>query len=298
MSRMELSHIARREVFSAAWAREHGLDSDAIARAVTAGRAHPLFRGWYAIRPLTDNEDWSRVAARAAYLRFDGRAMVSHQSALLWHGLPVHGADLRTIHLTRTIPGSSRRRTPIMLHRAVPGLPIADRVPAAVAIVQAGLMGQPLTALVAADAALHEGRIDRADLDAAVDLLARHRGITPVRACLRHADARVESPGETILGYRLRQLGWEIDPQFEVVTEAGPRFADFRVKGTRVLVEFDGKVKYRGDRGVDVLFGEKRREDSIRRKGWFFERFIWSELDDLDLIDRRIRETVNLAAAA
>ncbi|GAB3054721.1 hypothetical protein GCM10027053_14530 [Intrasporangium mesophilum] len=295
---MDLSHIARREVFSAAWAREHGLDSDAIARAVAAGRAHPLFRGWYAVRPPVDDVDWNRLAARAAYLHFDGRAMVSNQSALLWHSLPVLYADLRTIHLTRTIPGSSRRRRPVVIHRALPGLPVADRVPAAVAIVQAGLTGQPLTALVAADAALHEGKVDRAELDAALELLARHRGVSPVRACLRHADARTETPGETILGYRLRQLGWDIEPQFEVVTEHGPRFADFRIKGTRVLVEFDGKVKYRGDRGVDVLFSEKRREDSIRRQGWFFERFVWAEVDDLALIDRRVRETVTVAAAA
>jgi very-short-patch-repair endonuclease len=185
-----------------------------------------------------------------------------------------------------------------MVHRAVPGLAVADRVPPAVAIVQAGLTGQPLTALVAADAALHEAKIDRADLDAALALLARGRGISPVRACLRHADARVESPGETILGHRLRQLGWEVEPQFEVVTDDGSRFADFRITGTRVLLEFDGRVKYRGERGVDALFSEKRREDSMRRKGWFFERFVWAELDDLVLIERRVRDTVDLAAAA
>jgi hypothetical protein len=175
---MDLSNIARRDVFCAAWATEHGLDSDAITRAVAAGHAHPLFRGWYAVRPPTDDADWNRLAARAAYLRFDGRPMVSSQSALLWHSLPVHYADLRTVHLTRTIPGSSRRRPPIMIHRAIPGLPIADRVPVAVAIVQAGLTGEPLTALVAADAALHARQVDRVDLDTALDLLARSRGVS------------------------------------------------------------------------------------------------------------------------
>lgn len=174
---MDLSHIARREVFSAEWARRHGLNSAALARATRRGDAYSLFHGWYAIRQPTDVTDWGRLASRAAYLHFDGRAMVSHQSALVWTGLPVCYASLRTVHLTRTIPGSSRSRPPLMLHRAVPGLPVADRVPTAVAVVQSGLAGEPLTALVAADAALHAGKIDHADLEGALDLLGCSMGI-------------------------------------------------------------------------------------------------------------------------
>jgi hypothetical protein len=43
--------------------------------------------------------------------------------------------------------------------------------------------------------------------------------------------------------------------------------ADFRVVGTRVLVEFDGAVKYADGRRA-TLFEEKRREDALRREGW------------------------------
>lgn len=294
---MDLSDIARRDIFSSASARRHGLDSDAIARAVAAGRAHPLIRGWYSVRRPTDRTDWHRLSARAAYLRFEGRAMVSHHSALAWAGLPVHRADLGTVHLTRTVPGSSRSRPRLMIHRALPGLPAADRVPLAVAIVQSGLSGQPLTALIAADAALHANRIDRDDLDEALDLLARSRGIGAVRAILDHADARVESPGESIIGHRLRQLGWAVVPQHPVDTDLGRKHADFRIEGTPVLVEFDGEVKYRGAEGGKVVFAEKRREDAMRRKGWFFARYVWSEVDDLDLIERRVQDALVSAAA-
>lgn len=294
---MDLSHLARREVFSAAWARAAGLDSDAVARAVALGRAHPLLRGWYSVRPPADDADWNRLAARAAFLRFGRRAMVSHQSALIWASLPVCYADLRTVHLTRTVAGSSRRRPPLMLHRSVPGVPTGDRVPLAIAVVQAGLVAEPLTALVAADAALHRGKLDRGDLDEALDLLGRSRQIAPVRAILDHADQRIESPGESIAGHRLRQLGWEVEPQFTVETDEGERFADFRITGTRVLVEVDGKVKYRGDEGPEVVFREKRREDAIRRKDWRFVRFVMSELDDLALVERRVQEQVALDAA-
>lgn len=294
---MDLSHIARREVFSAAWAKGHGLDSDALTRAVAHDAACRLFHGWYSTRRPTDDTDWNRIASRAAYLHFDGRAMVSHQSALVWAGLPVCYADLRTVHLTRAIAGSSRSRPPLKLHRAIPGLPVRDRVPLAVAVVQAGLTGQPLTALVAADAALHAGKIDQVDLDEALDLLALAKGIGPVRAILSQADERIESPGESIIGHRLRQLGWEVVPQFRVVTDQGVKYADFLIKGTRVLVEFDGLVKYRGADGADAVVAEKQREDALRREGHGLARFVWSEVDDLALIEARITEQTRSAAA-
>jgi very-short-patch-repair endonuclease len=298
MTGMDLSHVARRDVFSAAMARAGGYDSDAIAPAVAQGQVHPLFRGWYALRSPVDDSDWNRLAARAAYLRFDGRAMVSHQSALFWHGLPVVRSSLRTVHVTRTIAGSSRSRTPVRIHRAVPGVPVADRVPIAVAVVQSGLTG------TSADRA-RCGRLRPSRRASRPDQPSRgpgpaggssqHRSGASHPAGSRH---RIESPGESILGHRLRQLGWEVVPQFEVETDQGPRFADFRIPGTRVLIEFDGLVKYRGEDGADAVVAEKVREDAMRRRGFLFARFIWSELDDLHLIDRRVREQVDESAAA
>ena len=59
--------------------------------------------------------------------------------------------------------------------------------------------------------------------------------------------------------------------------------------GTRVLVEFDGKVKYT-DR--EANFAEKQREDAIRRKRWWFARFVWSELDNVTLIKSRVDQAI------
>jgi hypothetical protein len=86
-----------------------------------------------------------------------------------------------------------------------------DRVPTAIGVVQAGLEGVPLSALVAADAALRRRVVAADELSAACDVLAGWRGIGPVRAILREADARIESPGESILGHRLRGLGHVLD---------------------------------------------------------------------------------------
>ncbi|AKU15197.1 hypothetical protein [Luteipulveratus mongoliensis] len=73
---------------------------------------------------------------------------------------------------------------------------------------------------------------------------------------------------------------------------------DFRVKGTRLLIEFDGLKKYRAAEGQDVLEKEKLREDDCRRLRWDFERFIWANLDSPALIHRRLTEGVQRCAEA
>jgi very-short-patch-repair endonuclease len=94
----------------------------------------------------------------------------------------------------------------------------------------------------------------------------------------------------------MRLVGFDVEPQVEVVAEGRTYRADFRIVGTRVLVEFDGAVKYGTDRRV--LFEEKRREDALRRQGWVVVRIVWDELEDPHLIRRRIVDAVRLAGDA
>jgi very-short-patch-repair endonuclease len=289
MGAVELASLCRFGVFSAADARRAGIAPNRLSALVEAGQAHPLIRGWYSAARPADPADRHRLMTVAAYRRFDGRAMASHHSAMVLQGLPTHLADLSTVHLTRTIEGSSRRRPGVVLHPRLPGLPPADRVPVATAIVQAGLVGHPLTALVAADAALRARQVTLELLDAAVAGFKHHKAIAPVRAILAEADGQIASVGESILGHRLRRMGWIVEPQFEVRTDRGRRFADFRIAGTRVLVEFDGALKYDGR---SSLFDEKQREDALRRAGWVVVRFVWSELDDVELIRRRVEDAI------
>lgn len=96
---------------------------------------------------------------------------------------------------------------------------------------------------------------------------------------------------------RVRSLGWDLEPQFAVPTDLGVKEVDFRVRGARLLLEFDGAVKYRGESGPEAVFQEKRREDAIRRRRWLMDRFVWSELDDVRLIDERISRAARDAAA-
>ena len=299
---MDLEQLARGDVVSTAQLGAAGHPDKAIAAAVRAGALVPLLRGWYAVRPARDARDLHWLRTVAARRRFGGRALISHQSLLVAQGLPDYRLDLATVHLTRRGPGQTRNSPGVKVHRPFRDLPpelvltSPGRVPTAIGVVQAGLEGVPLSALVAADAALHRELVTPAELEAACLLHARCRGIGPVRSILREADARIESPGESVIGHRLRALGHSLEPQFEVDTDVGTRYADFRVRGARVLVEFDGARKYDDGRSPtgrsSASFLEKRREDAMRRKGWFFARFVWSELDDLQLIRARVDQAI------
>jgi hypothetical protein len=252
---MDLEQLARRDVVSAAQLAAAGHSEGAVAAAARAGALVPSSPGGMPSATRRAHRDLHWLRTVAAWHRYDGRALISHQSLVIAQGLPDYALDLRTVHLTRCGPGTTRTRPDVKVHRPL-GLAQCsedwsrtlsgagmDRVPTAVGIVQAGLEGVPLSALVAADAAFHRELVTVEEIDAACRLLARSRRIAPVRAILREADARVESPGESIIGHRLRALGHVLVPQFGVDTELGTRFADFRIKGTRVLVEFDGAEK-------------------------------------------------------
>lgn len=312
---MDLNLLGADGIFSTADAARHGLDKNAIGRLVRQGRCVRLTTGWYGVvGSATTPLDLHRRRAMACGRQYADRAAISHHSLLVVRRLPTYAVRLDRVHLTSTVPprvgqtGASRRpssvtvrRPGVVIHRPVDGLiGAADDdpsrpagVPLAHTIVQAGLLGGPEAALVPADAALRARLTSRDALARALTSFAGHTGIGPVRAALPHADPRHESPGETRTGYVLRLLGFELEPQLELVVEGRLYRPDFRLKGTRVLVEFDGAVKYTDPR---ELFAEKQREDALRRAGWVVVRLVWADLAQPDRIRLRILDAMALAA--
>lgn len=319
---MDLRLIARDGIFSTQDAERVGVDRHALTRLCREGAVVRLTRGWYALVTASAPEgaELHRLTALALGRQFRARAVISHHSLLLVRNLPTYRPDLATVHLTSAVPdrptvaaaggAASRRpsvtvrRPGLVIHRAVGGLRLAAQrrgdgrpgaMPLAHAVVQAGLLSGPVGALVPADAALRAASVTPEGLARAVDDLSHHTGIGPVRVALARADARHESPGESRTAYVLRCLGFEVEPQLEVVAE-GRRFrADFRVLGTRVLVEFDGAVKYADGRRA-TLFEEKRREDALRREGWVVVRLVWADLDDPERVRRLVLDALAQAA--
>src|SRR5690348_16338931 len=98
---MELATVARDGVFSSADARTLGLGTRQLQTLARAGGCAPLTRGWWALDDPPDPLTRHRLTATALRRHFAGGAWVSHYSALVLKDLPIAGADLGRVHLTR-----------------------------------------------------------------------------------------------------------------------------------------------------------------------------------------------------
>jgi very-short-patch-repair endonuclease len=252
------------------------------------GACTALTRGWWAVGSPADDVDRHRLTATALRRHFDGRAWLSHYSALVVEALPVDGADLGRVHLTRTGDRQSRRQPGFTLHPAL-GVAVDDATRLAIALVQTGSVCEPMTALCAADAALRKGLVTRESVARACRLTARHPGTAPARDLLAHADARHESPGETRLSVVLRHLQIRATPQVRLARDGWQYRVDFLLDDAPVVIEFDGRLKYGSG---DDVFAEKRREDRIRSWGYEVVRVTWADLAHPERIARLIAEAV------
>jgi len=316
---MDLTTIARGGVFSTADAERVGMDSNALRRLVRDGACTRLTRGWFA--PLVDGPLDARrrhvLTARALGRQLGDRAAVSHHSRVIMAGLPTYAVDLTTVHLTSVLDrlrstddgtlvrrNVTVRRPGVVVHEPLTGLRIPTDVPAgagrvamlplSVALVQTGLLAGPEAFLVSADAAARAGVVSRERLAEAVGSFTGHPGVGPIRAVAGWVETRHESPGESRTAHLLRTLGFDVEPQVELVVEGRVYRPDFRIRGTRVLVEFDGAVKY-ADGRRETLFEEKRREDALRRAGWVVVRVVWEDLRRPALVMARLHAALGVA---
>lgn len=283
---MDLARLARDGVFSAAQAAAAGVGGSELRREARDGVCHRLIRGWYALGPVGDARSEHRLRTTALVRHLPG-AGPSHYSRLLFLDLPTVAADLDVVHLTRLHDTDSRHRRGAVIHPCLDGV-----VTVAQAIVQTGVVSGAPEALVVADAALHRRLVSRAELDHAVERFAGHPYIADVRRVLGGVDGRSESPGETLLRRLLVDAGICVTPQLRVHDGSVTWRADLVVDGSRVLIEFDGLVKYRS---VEDLVAEKRREDRLRALGFLVVRVTWADLAHPDRVVAEVRRAVALS---
>ena len=308
--------VTRGHVFTYGEARERGVGDPELRRCLRAGDVVSPRRGAYVLGAAwASSHDEGRLALRTkAVLATRPGNVASHQSALALHGLPVHGVSLSTVDVMgavrriRTRPGlrvhgwtAPGSRSPVDL-AAVPHV-VADGyrcVAVATAIVQVAVRSGWLAGLVPLDRALHERRCTLEEVRTALTELAQlpvHRRIGEIM--LRSADATCESVGETRTRVLLEALGLEAQSQVTIVDDRGSFLGrvDFLVAG-RVVVEFDGLVKYGGPGGTAALVAEKVREDALRAAGYIVIRVVWSDLDEPAEVARRIRRAVAQVSGA
>jgi len=137
-------------------------------------------------------------------------------------------------------------------------------------------------AVMVADAGLARG-LDRAELLA---LTEKGRGCRMARRALLFADARAESPGESLSRVRIDAAGLPVPALQRRVYGANGTFlarVDFCWEEFGVIGEFDGAKKYRellrpGQSPSDVIMDEKRREQLLFDATWWVVRWTWDEL--------------------
>ena len=270
-----------------------GYDDHDIRRLVTSGTLLRAHRGVYAwARPAGDvasPEQQHLLLARAAARAAHAPMVLSHVTAAVAHGLPVPRRSLSHVHLLNpTGTGGSDAERVRLTHGAlitddvtrIDGLAVTS-LPRTLA--DLGRTLEPGWALAALDEALRERACSEAEVQA---VLARMRGIPGIRKARRVlglADARAESPAESLSRMMLVDAGLPPDDLQRVLPYPG---GEDRVDfwwDAGVVGEFDGELKYHaharpGLTPAQVLWAEKQREDRIRRQGYVVVRWTWDEL--------------------
>ena len=280
-------------VFTVAMARARGYSPYRIEQNVRTGRWHALRRGIFCLR-----EHWAAdagdpmlrhvmeaTAARLSVARF---TVVSGWSAAVLHNLPCPAARLGLVTLTAECGARIRRPD---LHVAVAPLPTAhvqDRfgVPTttaarcAVDVARQSGADDFASVVCLLDAALHDGKASRVELQRMLDGMRRWPGSGVAVRALAFADEKAETPLESRSRVFIAEAGLPAPAtQVEICDDTGRFVArvDFLWPEYRTVGEADGRTKYRqpGD-----LYKEKRREDRLRELGLEIVRWSWADIHD------------------
>jgi hypothetical protein len=203
----------------------------------------------------------ARIAA--VLLTAPGGAVVSHLTAAALWGLaiPLQMEESR-VHLT-VAPGSAVRarvdrcihRSPLTPDDVTTRLELALTTPERTWRDLAAVLAPP--ALLAVTDQLLGFWSTRDGLDSQLASHPSRRGSARARAVLAVADARAESPMESVLRWVLHEAGEFLGR------------ADFAWPDRKVLVEFDGDVH----RERDVFVRDARRQNALVATGWTVLRF-------------------------
>ena len=272
-------------------------DAD-LGRLTRSGDLQRIRRGAYSpYAPATltlEERHRQLIAATMPQLRRGG--VLSHGSAAVWHGLPVWSGAVAQVHLTRPrsdLVGGGRVGRQLVVHAglldlsdviAIDGYPITSLARTVVDVARTRPFEQTVAA---ADAALAAG-LSGTVLEAALGPVRGYPGVAAARKALVFADARSESPGESVSRVRLAAAGIPAPVlQYEVVDTGGALVgrADFAWPELMTLGEFDGRSKYGrllrpGESVADVIYAEKLREDALRDLGWQVVRWTWAEITE------------------
>lgn len=295
--------VALRRDFLAA-----GFDVDEVMRAVRSGLLVRVRRGAYADAGLwhsLDERGRHLLTARAVLAALTPQATLSHVSAAIAWGLPVWGADLSNVHVTRRMAGQSRHEAGVVHHRGhLPDAQVTEQdglritTPARTVLDVARLAGfEP--GVVTADAALNQQLVTASELFELHIATSDWPASNVAGRVVGFADGLAESVGESRSRVLCHTAGLP-RPQLQVeVLVRGRRYRlDMLIAEAMTAIEFDGRLKYRLGESDDprvlesILWEEKRREDDVRSVGFRFVRVTWHDLERPRETAQRLRSIV------
>ena len=198
------------------------------------------------------------------------------------HGLPILSVPVRVL-LTTPSASAGGGWADCLVHAAP--MPRAERTAwfgtpmttVAPTVIDIARSGGTAAGLATADAALHEGLVSRAQSAASLRRARRRPGVTSAAGVVELADSRAESVLESLTRLCLIDAGLPTpEPQGTVETHRGPYHVDLLFDAQRVVVEADGRLKYRRDDGA--LWREKLRQEAIERAGYVVVRVTWDDV--------------------
>lgn len=264
-----------------------GLTDAEVRRLVREGALAHVHRDAYAT-PLPEGSDAAtrhRLLIAAVVPGLGDGSVLSHVSAAAVWGLSVFPCETGRVTTTRSTPGHGKRGHLLHTRR---GSLADDEV-----VVHDGVRVTSLARTVVDlarthryawgvawnDQALRLGCPPEA-LAEAVQRARRRPGNERARAALAFADARAESPLESLSRVAIAQLGYPAATlQHEIRDATGALVArsDFAWQAEGLVGEADGRLKYAqgaaGNEDGHAVMREKRREQALRAEGWWVVRW-------------------------
>ena len=263
-----------------------GVDDNALRRGVDAGFIVRMRQGIYALAAVwaqANALERHRLLLEGVRLLYGDGVAASHISGCVEQGGPTWGMDLSVVHLTDLTGKGERSVGKVVHHRGL-------SQEAGVAVVDWYLQNALTT-------------ID--ELRQLHERMAEWPGSIGLHRILGLVDGKAESVGETRT--RLMCRAHRLPPpiaQLEIHDHNG-RLAgrvDFAWPQHRVMLEFDGMVKYHrhrrpGETIEDMVMREKQREDRLRElTGWTMIRITWADLARPEATVARILRALQSAA--
>ncbi len=265
-----------------------GTTGDELRGLLRSGSRIRLARGVYVDSSDLDTWEEERYRLRVRATAIRSELAMTHVSAAALYGLPLPGADLSEVHMMQVRYGGNRHRARRHVHSgSLPGecLTTVDGVVAtsvARTLVDVAKTQPRLTAVAAADSALHQELCTYEDIADALTSIRRHRGAPRARLAMVLADGRSESPGETWTRLALNEGALpDTELQIDVYDETGRLVgtADGGYPEFGLLWEYDGEAKYHrllrpGQSTLDTILKEKNRENDFIELGYTMIRVV------------------------